>query len=717
MKTIFRLFLLSVIVLMNYSCEKDVQGAENGVRDMKINITVSDVTSASARIVLEPELQDESYYYSAMPKSEFDALGGDEGVKKADMEYFQNMADENGLDVSQIISGLLINGNEDEVYNNLKSETEYVVYAYSMDKDGESGATVSKTTFMTDKDAQNPSESMLKVEIKSTGMCEVSAVITPENQELMYYPDIIDENTYNEYGGNKDAIRQYFVETLENTAEHYGLTIEEVVQELWICGKTEKKFTHLNPESNYYCYAVVLESNGNVLDLAYEKAVTTERIMTDLELVYEVSNITSISFEVKIKPSDQEHKYFFEVWPKNQFDRYSSDEEVMQVVLDKYGKDIDQILYQGEIEGPVNNLPSNSDYVLIGFGYNGSYCTELFKQEVSTMERLGPEDFKANLEVSEITDLDATIRIEPNDPTIFYQFHYMKKEFADKYSSIEEAVQADFDSFVALWKEQYPQLSEENIIIQLGVYGNRTSQTGILDPSTDYIFWAAAFDNTGTLLSEASTVEFTTKEYIVNESVLVEPVLGKYFDGDALAQDLGYWRFEGLMVVYVDTVKVQGAKYWYTTFFKGDVSSKDQYPDHILAANLKRSGSLNIGSEPAEAYLSSCGTWTLSAVGIDEEGNFGPVYRQVIEITKEGAAGTDEYPMGGLMSSPENKVKETVLMYESERFGIDKNFVNPGYGSQNFSSNSFSFLNVTDDKALKPIKKKTHSIKYSNRIR
>lgn len=622
------------------SCTKDNTPAVP--EDITFGFSLESVTHNEAQIVITPSDNAQTYYFSVMDKKQYEGYS-DEEIFDNDMEGFRKAAEDNGVSIESVISGALYTGETANRATGLRPGTEYVLYSYPLSADGVHGTSLSEFSFSTGEAPAPENSGEVRIEAEEIGSTVCKVRFTPTDPEMMYLSGILPQSDLSDYTGD-NPLREYIEDNLQRTADETGIALAEIIQMMMNCGEMASEYHYLIPENDYIAFAARFSSDWSISSVSSGTFTTMEREKIDFTITYDIRDVTQTTFMVDIIVSDPETEYFVECWPKSAISGCSSDEEIMQLALDRYGKDIE--LHKGDIKDSyMHSLPTDTEFVMVGFGYKETFVTDLFMEEVKTLAQVSPEDLKIEVRIDSKNSIQANAVFLPEDGTVPFHFFFFTEQFLEEEcTDIKDAVQKSFDINVDQWQTVYPELSREEIIAQISRKGDRSYIADYLVPETTYYMWAATFTDDGKLVSkEPSYATFTTDKYPLKKEIYTEAVSTKYFDGDVLCKDYGYFLYNGFCVAVVDTVKVSGAKTWYSVFFKGDVSSETEYPEYQLAGNLLLKGMVNKGHEPYDALMKEWGKWTLCSMGVDEDGNYGPIQRTVFDFTREGANNPEEF--------------------------------------------------------------------------
>lgn len=147
------------------------------------------------------------------------------------------------------------------------------------------------------------------------------------------------------------------------------------------------------------------------------------------------------------------------------------------------------------------------------------------------------------------------------------------------------------------------------------------------------------------IISETYTVE-------ENTAALAEVSIDSYawYDDAELAQldPINFAGFEEYAVLLLKVSHNDKAAHWWTGCFMGDLSNPDEYSDRSIINNLVTYGIPEFKDAVDQLLAVYWDENTICGVAADAEGNYGPVIRQMVNLTKDGASPAGELIGGGL---------------------------------------------------------------------
>ena len=152
--------------------------------------------------------------------------------------------------------------------------------------------------------------------------------------------------------------------------------------------------------------------------------------------------------------------------------------------------------------------------------------------------------------------------------------------------------------------------------------------------------WAVAIDQKGVPVAP----------FIISETYTVSIDSYSWYDGAELAQldPINFAGFEEYAVLLLKVSHNDKAAHWWTGCFMGDLSNPDEYSDRSIINNLVTYGIPEFKDAVDQLLAVYWDENTICGVAADAEGNYGPVIRQMVNLTKEGASPAGELIGGGL---------------------------------------------------------------------
>lgn len=625
-----------------FSCRTEsrkTEVPEGEWKDMEITLRTDDISQESVSYTVEPEDAELSYFVHFIKESSY---VDDKTLQSDDMQLIADMAEKAGSELSDAIASVLKKGKVSDRIEGLEPGTGYYLYAYRMDENGKSGK-VAKIPFKTaDKEDPQP-EITFSFEVTEQTPVSLEIVTECSDAETYYCTDLMEAVYYDELGGGNAAILQYFKDIVAYSASNYGLTPEEFVKQVYIKGTDKYKYTELSQDTDYYVYAVVVDAEGNISDVcSYQKLRTSAVEKSDMKLEISVSNIKPDQADVTVTP-DKDDLYLVNVFYASELSKFENDQEIMDAVIKKFGASVETKLKFGEKTQTFYNLDPDTEWVALAFGYDsGVSTTGLFKKTFKTLKSGEASDLDFEITV-DAKQFKADVTYKPSKESIRYAYEIMAESTYNEYGADAAAIQKYYKELIQRLIEQQPTLTVKDVVSQITAKNEFTYKMSFLTPEKDYITWAAACDEEGNLLSDPVVVNFRTKPYVLSKETAVQK-LEMYFNGGEVAEVDPYLGVSDRVAVgFFRTTLSEGAVMTWTAVYAGDYTSQEEYPDYKLAAKMENDGNKN-ANHPMFA-LEWDKELTVCAFAIDAEGNYGPIQREKIVLTKDGVNPISEYPM------------------------------------------------------------------------
>lgn len=614
------------------------------IEPLQLDLKVTDLTPSSAQITITPNHTNSKYFWNIRTSSDYESMENDQRVIETDVATLHAKAEAAGKEYDEYLNSILISGTTTIKIDTLTPETSYYAYAFEIGPNGFQSNSIETTHFTTPK-------TPIRVNLNITpGMTFFEVEAITDGDDFCYYFDAMPEYLYDQYGGTDEGAAEYFRESLEYTAENRGWSIEKVIEAIGRYGNSYSKIERLELDTPYYIYVVEIDNHGNVLNVATTHTSTLERQMSDLTIDINTVSLNSFKTEIEFVPSNDNEAYYFQMLTIEEYNEIiETHGDCRDYYINKFGADAIQNASEiGTHVAYAKNLSPETDYIIFAFGFKDyTWNTEIFTKQITTPAPSPANELTLDIDILETTNHYCTVSIKPSDETIPYMFYYMTEEqyktFGnDTISSVQESV----TQYLAAYQKLYPEMSIEQLVKGLSKRANRNETFKYLAPSTKHYVWAVSVDENGQIVSQPAIQEFTTGEYIVAENCIVKEASYKYWDGDEMADYASWPYYRGFAVIMAESVTVENSNTWLGCFYKGDLTDEEEYPDYYIASNLFFTGKRDIGkpSGSMSYYPFEWQTITLCISAQDENGNFGPVFRKKIDLTKEGRSPIEEFP-------------------------------------------------------------------------
>ena len=292
--------------LVYFSCTKDgSQVLSDLYRSERIttpegekmfNITVSNITGMSADVKIEPKDKSMTYDYFLDEMDDYvnKHHNSDYELVQFDFAYWAEMAAMNDCTVSDLLEDRIISG--DHTTNSyvelelMEWDTEYYVYAYGVDKDGNLLSHVTKETFRTPAPGKSdmtfeigePTLNYIYEEREGSGPLrgwEAEVVVTPSNPDEKYFVTITNASWYDWYFGSNNKGRSDYkyiqLQVLSNAGKSAELLPSVYKQGEFAYNPYDERGQLLKPNYDYVVLVFGVDENGATTEVITEKHFET----------------------------------------------------------------------------------------------------------------------------------------------------------------------------------------------------------------------------------------------------------------------------------------------------------------------------------------------------------------------------------------------------------------------------------------------------------
>lgn len=421
-----RLFLRSIVALMAVAlavaCNNDTpqQVDKPNVDEAKAFAFESkSVKHRELSLNIIPEDKEVEYVVLFAEKKHFLANGIDtrEELIEDDLAMLRDYADYYGISVRDFLQGMkwLVKGDKiGYKVTNLYPATEYVVYCYGVNIEGESYEATTEVCYEVITTTAPELQSIeFDIEANVEGN-SVDVTIVPNNYDGLYYSYIVPETNafYLPEGAPFGAeylahFRNTTIDTFNELINNQGIPAEQ------FCHSGEVTFNQrLNPDTNYMviCFAVsdeqlpILCSEPNIAYFA-----TAESKKSDLTIAIEVSDITQYNAMLTVTPSKKGEEYACVFLAASQLPPYESEYEQMMFII----KNFDPAIFESSFSEALTPLMPATEYVVVAFGIeNNLPTTDMFSHRFTSLEAGISEVYIESIEIVKLFDSQEVIALD-----------------------------------------------------------------------------------------------------------------------------------------------------------------------------------------------------------------------------------------------------------------------------------------------------------------
>ena len=374
---------------------------------------------------IAPEDKELEYVVLFAEKKHFIANGIDtrEELLADDLTMLRQYADYYGITIREFLEGMKwITKGDKEGYKvtNLYPATEYVVYCYGVNVEGENYEATTEVYYEVITTTA-PKLQDIDFDIKANIVGNsVAITITPNDYNGLYYSYIVpDTNNYYLPEGapfNADYLAHYrntTWATFNELINNQGIAAEQ------FCHSGEVTINdRLNPNANYMviCFAV---SEDQTPILCSEPSIayfaTQESNKSDLKIEIKVEDITQYNAMLTVTPSKRGEDYACVFLAASQLPPLESEYEQMMFIIENF----DPAIFSGPFSEALTPLMPGTEYVGVAFGIeNNLPTTDMFSYRFTSLEAGTSEVRIESIEIVKLFDVEEIIALDKSYTSI-----------------------------------------------------------------------------------------------------------------------------------------------------------------------------------------------------------------------------------------------------------------------------------------------------------
>lgn len=374
---------------------------------------------------IAPQDKELEYVVLFAEKKHFIANGIDtrEELLADDLAMLRQYADYYGITIREFLEGMKwITKGDKEGYKvtNLYPATEYVVYCYGVNVEGENYEATTEVYYeVISTTAPKLQDIDFDIEANIVGN-SVAITITPNDYNGLYYSYIVpDTNNYYLPEGapfNADYLAHYRNTTWATFNEL--INNQGIAAELF-CHSGEVTINdRLNPNANYMviCFAV---SEDQTPILCSEPSIayfaTQESNKSDLKIEIKVEDITQYNAMLTVTPSKRGENYACVFLAASQLPPLESEYEQMMFIIENF----DPAIFSGPFSEALTPLMPSTEYVVVAFGIeNNLPTTDMFSYRFTSLEAGISEVYIESIEIVKLFDVEEIIALDKSYTSI-----------------------------------------------------------------------------------------------------------------------------------------------------------------------------------------------------------------------------------------------------------------------------------------------------------
>lgn len=374
---------------------------------------------------IAPEDKELEYVVLFAEKKHFIANGIDtrEELLADDLAMLRQYADYYGITIREFLEGMkwITKGNMlGYKVTNLYPATEYVVYCYGVNVEGENYEATTEVYYeVITTTAPKLQDIDFDIRANIVGN-SVAITITPNDYNGLYYSYIVpDTNNYYLPEGapfNADYLAHYrntTWATFNELINNQGIAAEQ------FCHSGEVTINdRLNPNANYMviCFAV---SEDQTPILCSEPSIayfaTQESNKSDLKIEIKVEDITQYNAMLTVTPSKRGEDYACVFLAASQLPPLESEYEQMMFIIENF----DPAIFSGPFSEALTPLMPGTEYVVVAFGIeNNLPTTDMFAYRFTSLEAGTSEVYIESIEIVKLFDAEEIIALDKSYTSI-----------------------------------------------------------------------------------------------------------------------------------------------------------------------------------------------------------------------------------------------------------------------------------------------------------
>lgn len=240
-------------------------------------VTVSEITSASAKLEVIPENKSLTYYFDVCMKSDYERTT----VKRIVENYFVQMQESYPqLDLETILEATLSRGDDSDVVKGLPSDCEMVCYAIGVDANGLCVGEPTVVPFRTLPPGK-PEDCTFEISYSDLDAESLTVIVKPSDPAISYWMGVAGVFDYPGDAEMTNLVKR----TLEQYCEAYGRDMNEIVQGVTFKGDLSIIESGLEANRPYYIYVYAMDENGDAAGLVHKlQFVTADNVWSEADV-------------------------------------------------------------------------------------------------------------------------------------------------------------------------------------------------------------------------------------------------------------------------------------------------------------------------------------------------------------------------------------------------------------------------------------------------
>lgn len=427
--------------------------------EFKFESAISTHTSLSVDIQPEDKEMEYIVFCSEVKHFTFNNIDTRDELLEDDFLYFSEYAERYEMGMRDFLTqaGWLTKGDKSGYKAiNLYPDTEYVIYCYGVEFEGdyyEATTPVNYTTIKTTAPA------MLDVEFEITSAVDgnkASITIDPKEYNGLYYSYIvIDSDKY--YLPEGSEFNAEYLEMYRNRAydEFNEIINNEGLAASRFCHKGKVTIdTRLEPNREFMVVSFAV-SNDKVPLLCSTPSLhyfaTSDVTQSNLTLDIKVTDITAYNAQLTVTPSNNEEAYACVFLAASQVPPYEDKYEQMTAIIEYYMP----ATFTGAISEELTPLMPSTEYVVLAFGIDNNLpTTDLYELRFTSSEAVESTTKITDIQIVKVFNTDEILAINSSYAKIFGEYECV--------AIVEAITNEPCDTLYFWWYEQWMRVEYSN---------------------------------------------------------------------------------------------------------------------------------------------------------------------------------------------------------------------------------------------------------------
>ncbi len=494
-----------------------------------------------------------------------------------------------------------------------------------------------------DENAPQPAADDAAFTVRVTDVSAVMATVSvePKEKSQTYYWDVLSDADFRVT--LKNGIDDYLQWMLNSRLmDEMGMNFPEAIKTMTSQGSDSSTVTGLEPGSIYHALAVGIDSEGfSTTGVVSVEFRTPDPIVSQNTFQVTIEEPSHNGARITVDTSNDD-PYFLDVVPVDtEAAEQPTDRELAENLLSRYltWGGVDDLCHTGDYSYTDTERKPGWEYRVVVFGYDkGMITTEVHTYPLTTLPGGDPAACEFRFDYTFSSHTYSQFTYTPSDDHVVYMADVIEESYYQQYVSLaggdeQKAMEDILAQFIDTYAADFSSRMETVDIISS--VGEVTLDVNA-EPETEYRMWAVCVDQQGRPLAPfATSGAFRTPEKQVSTAALQ---LKEYtwYNGDDLykADPVQFANTRGYAVLSVRVEPTADAAHWYLYAYLGDLTES---LDRSVINNLVAAGEQAM-DQTEMLIICYWGETTICGVAQDASGAFGPILRQVVDLTEEGAS-------------------------------------------------------------------------------